>query len=66
MIGTWSPCHECQERHDLCHSDCEKYLSFRSKKDLENSLRREHISINFALSELHRHSASSRKQRRPK
>lgn len=34
MTGTLSaPCENCQERHTLCHSTCEKYLAYRTKLD---------------------------------
>lgn len=64
MVGTFNPCYGCEDRHDLCHADCEAYLDFRHKKNLENAARAEKISINYALAQLHRHGASSRKQRR--
>lgn len=28
-----SPCLDCTSRHIGCHSDCEKYLLFRSNRD---------------------------------
>lgn len=30
-----SPCYKCEERHESCHSHCEKYLEFaRQTKEL--------------------------------
>lgn len=31
-----SPCYGCDERADLCHSKCSKYLSFRHQLDKYN------------------------------
>lgn len=28
-----SPCMGCENRHFKCHSECEKYLSYRAKLD---------------------------------
>ena len=28
-----SPCRDCESRHYLCHSECEKYIAFRKKRD---------------------------------
>ena len=33
-----SPCYNCEERHDLCHSHCEKYLSYRKELDGYNEV----------------------------
>lgn len=27
------PCADCQERHDCCWSDCDRYASFKAKLD---------------------------------
>ncbi len=63
-IGTFSPCYGCEDRHDLCHSDCGAYLAFRKQKDEENALLHEETAMNYALARLHMHSACSRKQKR--
>lgn len=34
-------CHNCEERHQNCHSDCDEYKSFRASKDAENAKIRE-------------------------
>lgn len=59
-----SPCKGCEERHDLCHSECEKYLEFRRKKDEENAMWQERCQIGYTLHRLHQHGIHSRKQRR--
>lgn len=28
-----SPCKDCPDRRVLCHSECEKYLSYRARLD---------------------------------
>lgn len=31
MAISGSPCHECDERHQKCHSECEKYIAYHEK-----------------------------------
>jgi hypothetical protein len=64
VTGLFSPCYGCKDRHDLCHSECEDYLTFRKKKDEENARRREDSDIGHALWKLHLHGAMSRTQKR--
>lgn len=26
-----TPCHGCTSRHEKCHADCEKYLTYRAR-----------------------------------
>ena len=30
-------CHNCAERRQNCHAECDEYKSFRAKKDAENA-----------------------------
>ena len=32
-----SPCKDCPDRRVLCHSECEKYIKYRSKLDEINA-----------------------------
>lgn len=32
------PCLNCEKRHTLCHSTCEKYISYKTKLDEYNKL----------------------------
>lgn len=34
-----APCKDCPDRHQGCHSECEKYLEFRKERDELNELR---------------------------
>ena len=34
-------CHNCAERRQNCHAECDEYQSFRAKKDAENAKIRE-------------------------
>ena len=37
-----SPCLNCEDRHDLCHSDCKKYISYRKElDDMKKKIRKE-------------------------
>lgn len=40
-----SPCHNCSERRPGCHSECDRYISFRKNEDaLKEKDRIERIS----------------------
>jgi len=28
-----TPCHNCSDRHEGCHSDCPKYIEYKSQMD---------------------------------
>ena len=43
------PCKDCSDRHELCHSDCEKYREWKEQKDRVRAMRREEKSISDAL-----------------
>ena len=34
-----APCKDCPDRHQGCHSECEKYIAFRKERDELNELR---------------------------
>ena len=34
-----TPCHNCEERHEKCHSNCERYKEFRTALDAVNAER---------------------------
>ncbi len=36
---TKSPCWKCSERHENCHSNCERYLSYREALEEERRLK---------------------------
>lgn len=59
-----SPCKGCEERHDLCHASCEKYLSAKEKRLEELRKYREDCWIGATLDRLRIHGATSRKQKR--
>ena len=44
MSSIKSPCLGCEERHKLCHSSCEKYLSYRAALTEKNRLIRKQKS----------------------
>ena len=31
MVAIECPCHGCEERHELCHSDCTRYAAYRER-----------------------------------
>ena len=35
-----APCLNCEDRHQTCHSSCNKYLEFKKQKEIE----REHLN----------------------
>lgn len=32
-MSTYKCCYKCEDRHPLCHSDCERYLEFVKKNE---------------------------------
>ena len=36
-----SPCKDCTDRHPLCHSDCERYISYKSTLDIVRKARQD-------------------------
>lgn len=36
-----SPCYKCEERHELCHSDCDKYRLYQLALKKEKEGRKE-------------------------
>lgn len=34
-----APCKDCLDRHQGCHSECEKYIAFRKERDELNELK---------------------------
>lgn len=47
---TRPPCKDCPDRHPGCHSDCERYLEFKSYKDAERSeMRKGYDAIRFKI-----------------
>jgi hypothetical protein len=33
----YSPCYKCAERHELCHSDCERYKEYQELLKQQNA-----------------------------
>ena len=40
-----APCYECEDRHDNCHSHCEKYIVFKDEKEKERKERLDNFDI---------------------
>ena len=55
------PCRGCEERHDLCHSDCEKDLGYRAKIDAQKKKCLEELEVTSALKSLQHKMAISKK-----
>lgn len=47
-----APCKDCKERHDLCHSHCEKYLKWKKQHDEAKEALRRDKAIGHAMCEL--------------
>ena len=46
------PCYKCEERHDLCHSSCEKYIKWKKEHDAEREAIRREKKISHACCEI--------------
>lgn len=46
------PCYKCEERHELCHSHCEKYLKWKKEHDAEREAIRKDAKIGHAMCEI--------------
>lgn len=44
-----SCCHHCEERHDLCHASCEKYIKARKELDEFNEQERQRKMAHMAV-----------------
>jgi hypothetical protein len=41
----YSPCYQCAERHELCHSDCERYKEYQILLKEQNEQSRQYIEL---------------------
>lgn len=57
-----APCKDCDERHTLCHSTCEKYLQYKEKHNAEKAKLAEEININYTLAGLYRHRVHTKRK----
>jgi len=58
-----SPCKDCQSRHILCHSECEKYIEFRTARDAFLEARNEHNMREEAYNRSHGNNANKHRIR---
>lgn len=58
------PCKGCEERHYLCHSTCEKYLTWKQEHEEIMALIRKEKKLNDDIYHSSRY-ANGRKRRRP-
>ena len=61
-----SPCYKCEERHDLCHSHCEKYIAYRKRLDDINEAQRKERETQYALDSYEIKKTDSLKKRKRK
>ena len=64
MIRNESPCLNCEERHDGCHSKCERYLSYRAELDRINEERFRESEHEGRLNAYHRETVRKVKRSR--
>lgn len=48
-MGRINCCKDCQERHDLCHASCEKYIKARKELDEFNEQERQRKMAHMAV-----------------
>lgn len=47
-----APCKGCRDRHQDCHSECEKYKEYRADLDLKNARSKEERHIDSTINNL--------------
>ncbi len=57
-------CYKCTERHDLCHSTCERYLTEKAENDAKKKQRYDEKQIGVTINNLEYHRLTHRKNRR--
>ena len=60
-----NPCKDCSDRHSLCHSTCEKYITWKKEHDELQAKIRAEKDLYHSLWESSRYSQSKRRRRRP-
>lgn len=55
-------CLNCKDRHENCHSTCEKYLKFKKELEEINEAKRKHYDLkNYFYSDRYRNSKKRRR-----
>lgn len=62
-----TPCYECKDRHDGCHSSCEAYKAYRENKTNKNAAIRKNKQLDnmtdeVRFSSMHKNVRSTKKQ----
>lgn len=45
----YSPCYKCEERHELCHSTCERYHQYQEVLKAQNEQTRQYAELDSYL-----------------
>ena len=53
MRSKRTPCYKCEERHEACHSACEKYIEWRKDHDRRKAEERKEIDLRHDLAAVH-------------
>lgn len=49
-----APCKDCEERHDLCHTNCNRYLDFKEKvREYGNDIK-DRTRVNITIRDMKR------------
>lgn len=60
-----NPCKGCEERHYLCHSTCEKYITWRKEYDELQAKIKAERDLYYSLWKASRHNPNKDRRRRP-
>lgn len=52
---TKSPCKNCEDRHDWCHSKCDRYQAFRAECDKVRTIKNREAEVAVNSNEVHLH-----------
>lgn len=63
-MSTYRCCYKCEDRHPLCHSDCEKYLDFVKKnEERKKQMRKDDIFRGYRQESINRFDKDKRRHR---
>lgn len=63
-MSTYRCCYKCEDRHSLCHSDCEKYLDFVKKnEECKKKMRKDDIFRGYRQESINRFDKYQRRHR---
>lgn len=63
VISVEAPCKDCPDRHYLCHSECEKYLTFHKEREAYLNWKAKENQLNEDIWATSRHNVKKKRRR---